>query len=237
MMTHALGVTPARIAAAFVDLTQRRVRADGRLWLQQALADAAAGDADALAVAFAGAARQLGRSALVLDPAERTVLALLDVDWPLDGWQTDELGRVALLLDIAHRMTLLELDRLVEWLWARGDTRERQAVLRALPLLPAPERWLVLALEGARSSVRPLFEALACDNPYPATRFHEIHFNELVLKCLGADLPLDRVVGLAARATRLLTHDVATYAAARRAAGRSIRPELWRFAPAAAPTG
>ena len=236
MMRHAVGATPARLAAAFVDVTQRRMRPDARVWLQQALATAAAGDADHFAAAFAGAARHLGRSALVLDEAERAMLASLDVDWPLDAWQTDELGRVTLLLDIAHRVTAVELDGLVEWLWAHGDTRERQAVVRALPLLPAPERWLVVALEGARSSVRTLFEALACDNPYPATGFHEIHFNELVLKCLGADLPLERVVGLAARATRVLTHDVARYAAARRAAGRSIRPELWRFAPAA-PTG
>jgi hypothetical protein len=214
---------------------QRRVRADARAWLEQSLRGAAAGDADHAVVAFAGAARHLGRRALALDPTERAAIAALDIDWSLDGWQTDELGRVALLLDIAHRVTAVELDGLVESLWARGDNRERQAVIRALPLLPAPERWLVVALEGARSSVRPLFEAIACDNPYPSTRFHEIHFNELVLKCLGADLPLARVVGLSARATGALTQDVATYAAARRAAGRSIRPELWRFAPAPAP--
>lgn len=227
---------PAPLAAAFVDLAQRRVRADARAWLEQALAGAAGGDAGRVADAFAGAARHLRRGALALDAAERSVLGSLGVDWPLDGWQTDELGRVALLLDTAHRVAAVELDRLVESLWARGDNRERQAVVRALPLLPAPERWLVVALEAARSSVRPLFEAIACDNPYPATRFHEIHFNELVLKCLGADLPLERVVGLGGRATAALTRDVATYAAARRAAGRSVRPELWRFAPAPAPT-
>jgi hypothetical protein len=234
-VSHVLRATPARVAAAFVDLAQRRARADARGWLEQALGGAAAGDADHVAAAFAGAARHLGRGALALDEAERAVMASLEVDWSLEGWQTDELGRVALLLDSAHRTTAVDLDRLVESLWARGDNRERQAVMRALPLLPAPERWLVIALEGARSCVRPLFEAIACDNPYPATRFHEIHFNELVLKCLGADLPLARVVGLGARATGALTHEVATYAAARRAAGRSIRPELWRFAATPSP--
>jgi hypothetical protein len=225
-----LRATPARVAAAFGDLARRRARADARAWLEQAFRGAAARDADQVALAFAAAARRLGRGPLALDEAERAAMASIDVDWSLDGWQTDELGRVALLLDIAHRTSAVDLDRLVESLWVRGDTRERQAVMRALPLLPAPERWLVVALEGARSSVRPLFEAIACDNPYPATGFHEIHFNELVLKCLGADLPLARVVGLGARATGALTHDVAAYAAARRAAGRSIRPELWRFA-------
>jgi hypothetical protein len=142
---------------------------------------------------------------------------------------------VALLLDVAHRMAVGDLDGLVEMLWARGDNRQRQAVVRALPLLPAPDRWLLVALDAARSSVRPLFEALACDNPYPARRFHEIHFNELVLKCLGADLPLERVVGLGGRATGALTREVTTYAAARRAAGRALRPELWRLAAAPAP--
>jgi hypothetical protein len=226
---------PAPLAAAFVDLTRRRVRADARVWLEQALAGVGAGDAGVVASAFATTARHLRRGALELDAAERGVVESLGVDWPLDGWQIDELGRVALLLDTAHRVTAAELDHLVEALWARGDNRERQAIVRALPLLPAPERWLIVALEAARTSVRPLFQAIACDNPYPARRFHEVHFNELVLKCLGADLPLARVVGLGARATAALTRDVATYAAARRAAGRSIRPELWRFAAAPAP--
>jgi len=228
---------PATVAAAFVNLAQRRVRAEARGWLDQALAGVAGGAAGSVEDTFASAARHLRRGTLALDPAERTVLLSLGIDWPLDGWQTDELGRVALLLDTAHRVAAADLDPLVEVLWARGDNRERQAIVRALPLLPAPERWLVVALEAARSSVRPLFEAIACDNPYPARRFHEIHFNELVLKCLGADLPLARVLGLGARATGVLTRDVATYAAARRAAGRSIRPELWCFAAAPAPAG
>lgn len=223
----------ASLAAAFVDLAQRGVRADARAWLEQAFASG--GDTSRVADAFASAARHLRRGAVALGTAERTILASLGVDWSLDGWQIDELGRVALLLDAAHQVEAVELDGLVESLWMRGDNRERQAVVRALPLLPAPERWLVVALEAARSTVRPLFEAIACDNPYPARRFHEIHFNELVLKCLGADLPLERVVGLGGRATAALTNDVATYASARRAAGRSIRPELWRFAAAPVP--
>ncbi len=230
-----VAVTPGGLAAVFVDLARRRVRADARPWLEQALASTAGNDMDGLESAFASAARYLRREALAPDAAERALLGSLGVDWPLDGWQTDELGRVALLLDVAHRVEAAELDRLVETLWARGDNRQRQAVVRALPLLPAPEGWLLVALDAARSSVRPLFEAIACDNPYPATRFHEIHFNELVLKCLGADLPLERVVGLGARATGALTREVTTYAAARRAAGRALPPELWRLAAAPAP--
>jgi hypothetical protein len=222
-------VRPAPVAAAFVDLARRHVRVDARAWFDEALT-AGAGAAGA----FASAARHLGRGALALDGADRAALGAAGVDWAVEGWQIDELGRVALLLDAAHRMPARQLDVVVEALWARGDNRERQAIVRALPLLPAPERWLVVALEAARTSVRPLFEAIACDNPFPARRFHEIHFNELVLKCLGADLPLARVVGLGARATGALTREVETYAAARRAAGRSIRPELWHFAPAPA---
>ena len=231
-MSDVLATTPARVAAAFVDFAQRRAPAAARAWLAEAMAGAAGGDAGHVAIAFADAARHLGRRAFALDEAERTVIASLGVAWSVERWQTDELGRVALLLDTAHRVGVVALDDLVESLWARGDNRARQAVVRALPLLPRPERWLVLALEAARSSMRPLFEAVACDNPYPASRFHEIHFNELVLKCLRADLPLDRVVGLGGRATPALTREVASYAAARRAAGRSVRPELWRFASA-----
>src|SRR5688500_10286698 len=116
-MTDFLRASPACVAAAFVELTRRRVRADARGWLEQSLGAAARGDTAHVAVACAGAARHLGRGALGLHEAERTVLASAGVDWSVDGWQMDELGRVALVLETAHRVGALELDDLVEALW------------------------------------------------------------------------------------------------------------------------
>lgn len=224
-------VTLARplLATVFVDLAQRRVRPQARQWLDEALGAVAARDAARLTAALAAAARHLGRGALALDVDERSLLRSLGVSWSIDAWQLDELARVALLLHAAAAFEPASLEALIERVWERGDMRERQAIARALPLLPSPERWTPIALDACRSSVRPVLEAIACDNPYPAARFHEIHFNQMVLKCLVADLPLERVVGLGRRLTPELSRLGALYAAERRAAGRSVHPDLWRL--------
>ena len=98
-----------------------------------------------------------------------------------------------------------------------------------LPLLPHPERFLTSALDAGRSMTRPVFEALACDNPYPAVHFHEIHFNPMVMKALAADLSLDRVVGLSGRVTAELMRLTRAYIAERRASGRMVPTEVWRL--------
>ena len=87
----------------------------------------------------------------------------------------DEVARAALLVNAYPRVVPDEL-------WARGDNRERQAVLRALPLLPEPERFAAIAIEACRTNVLPVFEAIACENPYPARYFPERNFNQMVLK-------------------------------------------------------
>jgi hypothetical protein len=218
------------LAAVFLDAARRRVPADARDWFETETA-ALAGiiDSPRLVAAFVAAARHTGRGPLALDVEERASLRSIGVTWPLDAWRSDELIRVAMLLGAAARLTRPPLEDLVERCYWHGDGRERQAVLRALPLLPDPERFLTLALDAARSTTRPVFEAVACDNPYPARHFHEVHFNPLVMKALAADLPLDRIVGLGARVTAELMRLARAHVAERRASGRSIPPDAWRL--------
>ena len=54
-------------------------------------------------------------------------------------------------------------------------------------------------MDAARSGVPPLFEAIACENPYPAAHFPALNFNHLVLQALVTGVALDRIVGLGAR--------------------------------------
>jgi hypothetical protein len=72
----------------------------------------------------------------------------------------------------------------------------------------------------------PLFESIACDNPYPERHFPTAQFNQLVLKALFVGLPLARVVGLAARRNDELSRMASDFAAERRAAGRPVPPDL-----------
>ena len=197
-------VARSSLAAYLLDLVERRAPAQ-REWLRDV---AAARAAAPLETAFAETSRRVGATPVALDAAERAALSAFGVDWSLDAWGIDDVTRAAWLLLTAARAPD-DLEGLIARRRSSGDARQRAALVRALPLLP---------------------DALVCDNPYPATHFHEVHFDDLVLAALEADLPLARVVGLAARVTERLSAAAARVAAARRASGRRPPEDLWRLA-------
>jgi hypothetical protein len=219
------------LAAHLLDLAGRRAPAQ-RAWLDET---AAAADVRALEAAFDETSRRLGAAPLAPDAAERAALSSLGLDWALDAWGIDDAARAGWLLLAAARAPA-ELEGLLERRRRRGDARQRAALVRALPLLPDARQWLAVALAAPRGDVRLVLEALACDNPYPAAHFHEVHFHDLVLAALEADLPLARVIGLGARVTERLAAAAARLGAARRAAGRRPPPDLSRLTGAAAGT-
>jgi hypothetical protein len=214
-------------ARRFFELIKRRTAAPAADWLGQAVSgDAEPFGLDVFATAFAAAARRLGRATLETSPEEDAELARLGVTWPLRGWGLDELGRVTLLLAAAARLDDARLERLVEDCYSHGDVRERQATLRALPLLPARERFLAIAVDACRSHMQPVFEAIACENPYPSTCFPDLNFNQMVLKALFTGVALARIVGLSDRVTPELTRMADDYASERRAAGRTVPADI-----------
>ncbi len=212
------------------ELVACRADAPAREWFAQALAATEpAAPRDAFLEAFTAAARRLGRAPLRPDGDDRNRLAAAGVTWSIEPWGLDELGRITLLVAAAGGRSDADVETLVEACYRQGDGRERQAVLRGLPLLPAPERFVPLAVEACRSHVQPLFEAVACENPYPAAHFPELNFNQMVLKALFTGVALERIVGLEARVTPELARMAAAYASERRAAGRSVPPDIGRL--------
>ena len=119
-----------------------------------------------------------------------------------------------------------EQAELVDELFVRGDNAEREAVLRTLPLLPDPSRFLTTAVEACRTNVQTVFEAIACENPYPARYFPELNFNQMVMKAVFTGVSLRRIVGLPARLTPALASMAGDYAKERTAAGRPVNEDL-----------
>jgi hypothetical protein len=222
-----LGCPPR--AEHLLDLVERRAPAC-RVWIRDV---AGANDVRVHETAFAEASRRVGAAALALDAAERAALARVGVDWSLEAWRVDDALRVASLALAAARAPA-EVEGFIARRRRSGDARQRAALVRALPLLPDPQQWLAVALEARHGDVRAVLEALACDNPYPAMHFHEVHFEDLVLAVLEAELPLARIVGLAPRVTERLAAAAARMVATRRAAGRRPPPDLWRLSWSAA---
>ena len=216
-------VTASPLVALFHDLLESHVEESGRRWWALAAASVAE-RGDELGERFTGASRRVGKHALALTAAERERLTRQGVDWPVTHWAMDDLARVTLLLLCAavrpaHREA-------VETCYREGDNRERQAVLYALPLLPVPETFVELAVEACRTHVQPVFEAIACENPYPARYFPEPAFNQMALKAVFTGVALERIVGLRSRATEELARMAADYASERRAAGRPVPADL-----------
>jgi len=200
-----------------------RLPEEAASWFRQALHKVRAkGEAtDAFLIMWSGAGRRLGQ-ARVTAPTE----AELTMPFFPEGFGADELGRM-LLLQAALAARLPEAHTaLVNELYTTGDLRERQAVLRALPHLPAPERFVAVGVEAVRNPATSVIEAIACENGFPARHFSDEAFNQLVLKCLFCDLSLRRVHGLARRVTPELRRMVEAYASERRAAGRPVPEDV-----------
>jgi len=137
-----------------------------------------------------------------------------------------ELARVLVLLTAEARAPKGSFAAFFRRAFDDGDNRERIAVLRALPFLARPEDVLETAIESTRTHVVPIFEALACDNPYPAAHFPDLNFNQMALKAAFVGLSLHRIVDLERRRTPDLARMARDYAAERRAAGRSVPSDL-----------
>lgn len=175
---------------------------------------------------FARSSRAVRRVPVSLSAkeAERFQPALLG--HTLHAWTLVDLMRAVLLLSSVEQRASEEGEALVHELFTKGDNAERQAVLRCLPLLPDAERLVPLAIEACRSNVEPVFEAIACENPFPARWFAEHNFNQMVLKAVFIGISLSRVVGLGERRNPELARMAQDYAQERRAAGRPVPDDL-----------
>ena len=205
-------------ADAHLAVVRGRCAPAGREWLDAAIARLGSPlDRAAFQAAFAGAARRVG--VVPMDGADADALGVA-------GRPLADVARTALLLRALEALPSDEHAAFVDEVYRRGDGAEQAAVLRALPLLPGPERFLATAVEACRTNSLPVFAAVACANPYPARYFPELHFNQMVLKVVFVELPLRAVVGLDGRITPDLRRMAADYARERRAAGRPVPPDV-----------
>lgn len=184
---------------------------------------------DILRLDHADLARRVGRAPVAPHEGERAALAEAGLR-QIAAWTVDELARAVLLLDAAAGMAPEPFAALVAQIFRGGDARERQAIVRTLPLLPAPERFLAIATEAAEGAAAPLFEAIAIGNPYPARHFPAVPWARLVLRAIFANVPIERVDGLGGRVTPELRRLCADHVAAERKRGRKVPPDAERLA-------
>lgn len=170
------------------------------------------------------APRRLGKADLVLSESQMAEADAAHPGWRPDTWSVDGAARVLGLLIFRGTRPFAET---FKDLRRTSDAAEMIALYRGLPLYPDPDALDFEVGEGLRSNLKPVFEAIAHDNPFPRDQFDDHRWNHMVLKALFVDSVLAPIVGLEARANEELARILVDYAHERWAAGRPVTPELW----------
>jgi hypothetical protein len=175
-------------------------------------------------LAFTKAPRMIGPSIVQLIKGKES--SPKDDVSSFEGRPIHELVRIVLLLDAASHVSDEAHIELVDELYAKGEISERIAILHALSLLPTPRRYLATAVDSCRTNIQTVFEAIACENPYPSCYFPDLNFNQLVLKAIFTDVSLHRIVGMSNRITPTLKRMVKDYVKERIAAVRVVHEDV-----------
>jgi hypothetical protein len=212
--------------SSYLDLVRRRCAPHARAWWDSVLdTQSATASRSELSKAYSQAVRTLGSDRMEFAQqeidSEHAARFLAFQERPLH-----EFGRAALLL---FALELLPADEHVEFvdnLFMYGNSREQEALLRALSILPDQGRFLLTAVEACRANVQTVFEAIACENSYPGCYFPESNFNQMVLKAIYTGVSLRRVVGLPDRITPTLKGMASDHIKERTAAGRPVHEDI-----------
>lgn len=204
-----------------------RLAPEIRAWLHSQMAAVDAGDHAALGLAFGSAGRRAGHARLDLTVTEQDAARRAHAGWHPERWTMDQAVRARLALAIPEHDAAHWLNT-IERLFAAASVEELVALYQVLPVMPFPELLRDRAAEGLRSSMAPVFAAVAVDNPYPAEQLDQDAFNQMILKAFFVGADIDGIQGLERRANLDLTRMLCGYAHERRAASRDLDPRLWR---------
>lgn len=207
---------------SLITIVNRQTTPEGRKWLEESLAR----PLEALPRAYTAASRAVGRGRLSVTDDEAQ--AFRDAGVRFTQWTVDDAARAALLLAAAEaEPDPQRFHDLATECYEQGDAREQQSWLRAIALQPQPERFTLTAIDACRTNIVPLFESIACENPFPARYFPERNFNQLVLKALFNNIALELIVNLSSRLNPDLSRMADDYVSEREAAGRPVPQDIW----------
>lgn len=220
-----LFVTPAFLLLH--NMLNSRLNEEAAAWLKNNLIEISAGNQRQLFIAFSFAARAVGKESMQASPLDIERANSIYAGWSIAHWRVDQATRALLLLAIPAQGAGM-YHRAVMQLFDNAAVSELVALYQSLAILPYAESFGTQAVEGVRSSMTAVFNAIALNNPYPEAHFDEAAWNQMVLKALFEDSPLHLIRGIDRRANHTLANMLVDYAHERWSAGRSVSPELWR---------
>ncbi|MFT5998448.1 MAG: hypothetical protein ACI81P_000901 [Neolewinella sp.] len=175
-------------------------------------------------LAFSSVPRRTSKGELSLNEEQLRKLRAIQPAFNPSTWTIDELCRVTL-------MTCLPSDSnqaILEKLFNTADMRESVALYKGLSFLKNAEDFKLRAIDGLRTNITPVFDAIAMDNPFASNYFEEPAWNQMVLKAIFMERPIYRIYGVDQGRNKTLALILQDYAHERWSAHRSVSPELWR---------
>jgi len=202
--------------------------AAGSEWFRGAINDIVHASNDrALGTAIGLAPRRLGKADLAASHDDKQRAATLRPGFDQSDWSVDQVARVAFMI-ASHDGNDATFAARFDSFCSSAELNELIALCRGLPLYPGAALIEPRAREAVRSGMKPVFEAVADNNPYPGEVFGEDAWNHMVVKALFIGSSLWPIQGLDDRANPHLARMLVDLAQERWAAGRPVSPELWR---------
>jgi hypothetical protein len=190
-------------------------------FLEEALARSSDPASPAFRALHASVPRRLGQAARLCPAAPAELARLGRAHWTWTDWV-----RAALVAGVLRHLPDAEQPDALLRLFEGGELGEQESLLRILALLDRPARFVETGLLGARTNARRVFEAIACENPFPAAHFPELNMNQLIMKAIFMEVPVARIEGLSEREGPDLRRMLEAYRSERLAAGRPVPPDV-----------
>jgi hypothetical protein len=169
--------------------------------------------------------RKIPRKTVQLDNRLLNRLQLVNPGFDPAKWTVDDLCRLSLMLSLSTGIN----KNIIGTLLAAADMREQVIIYRSLPFLPNAEDFVLLAVDGIRTNMIDVFDAIALDNIYPFRHFTDDAWNQMVLKAIFMERPVYRILGIDERRSDKLAGILFDFVHERWSAGRLVTPELWRL--------
>jgi len=185
------------------------------------------GNSNSLFISFSQASRYFKKVSVSLSEDVEVKIHANYANLELSYWNLLQIARTYLVLKLP-----LEKEtwfKTINQLFETGDLYEQQALFAALPVLPFQTELIPRAIDGLRTNISVVFDAIALNNPFPSTYFPEANWNQMVLKAIFMQRPLCRIQNLEKRSNPALAAIARDFAHERWAAGRDVMPELWRL--------
>ena len=185
------------------------------------------GNSNSLFISFSQASRYFKKVSISLSEDVETKIHANYANLEVSYWNLLQIARTYLVMKLP-----LEKEtwfKTINQLFETGDLYEQQALFAALPVLPFQSELIPRAIDGLRTNISVVFDAIALNNPFPSTYFPEANWNQMVLKAIFMQRPLYRIQNLEKRRNPALAAIARDFAHERWAAGRDVMPELWRL--------